>query len=556
MKLERLHISRVPGIDQPFTIDGLGDGINVIVGPNGIGKSSLCRAVRALLWTDIESSRQTSASAIFSKEGEQWRVSRDGDRHQWEKNGAAVQPPLLPPSHLQNCFFLQLRDLLKLSDVAGYELAAQIRLQMAGGFDLDGVLNDFSLSSTIGRKERRQLDHAESKIRDGVREQSQLVGQEASLSELQVKLNAARDAQHDLKCIEKALDLANFDAALSDKKADIEGMPAVLDRLGGHELDQLSQQETELENKQRELHGAESAREAAEKTVKTTELSEPIDDAVLAVWRERAEALSSLEQDVKALETEQSKLEAGVVQAAKMLHGREDIVPSVDVLSAAELYTFLREAQDLDAAEQAIRERLNLINDSEYSSDDDVRMQLVRSALESLRSWMRAPEPGSADQQQAQLKHRTASLILGALLILSGGLGAFFWSPFFLVLSGLGLGIGGAAVWFTRTNRTPADERNAAKAQFPAGLEGPGDWSVSGVMQRLRTIEGEIAELETASKLEERYEQERVQLEKRLEPITAGKDELEKRREELASQLNLDDVLPDADLVDTLRAVD
>ena len=556
MKLESLHISRVPGIDQPFTVDDLANGMNVIVGPNGIGKSSLCRAVRALLWADIESSRQTSASATFSKDGEQWRVARDGDRHQWEKNGAAVQPPLLPPSHLQNCFFLQLPDLLKLSDIAGYELAAQIRLQMAGGFDLDGVLKDFSLSSTIGRKERKQLDDAESKIRDGVREQSQLVGQEASLSELQVNLNAARDAQHNLKSIEKALDLANFNAGLSDKNAEIENMPAVLDRLSGHELDQLRQQEEELENKRRELHRAESAREAAENMVKTTELSEPIDDAVLAVWRGRAEALSSLEQDVKALEAEQSKLEAGAVQAAKMLHGREDIVPSVDVCSVAKLYKFLREAQDLDATEQAILERLNLINDSEYSSDDDSRLQLLRSALESLRSWMRSPDPGSANQQQAQLKHRTASLVLGTLLLLSGGLGTFFWSPFFLVLSGLGLGIGGAAVWFTRTNRTPAGERNAAEIHFPAGLEGPGDWSVSGVMQRLRTIEGEIAELETASRLKERYAQERDQLEKRLEPITIGKDELKKRREELASQLNLDDVLPDADLVDTLRAVD
>ena len=50
MKLRRLSIGRLPGIDEPFGLEELGDGFNVIVGPNGIGKSSLCRAARSLLW--------------------------------------------------------------------------------------------------------------------------------------------------------------------------------------------------------------------------------------------------------------------------------------------------------------------------------------------------------------------------------------------------------------------------------------------------------------------------------------------------------------------------
>ncbi len=440
MKLESLHISRVPGIDQPFTIDNFGEGVNVIVGPNAIGKSSLCRVVRALLWAGVDSPRQTSAWAVFAKDGEQWRVARDGDRYKWEKNAVDVQPPPLPPPHLQNCFFLELRDLLELSDVAGYELAAQIRLQMAGGFDLDSVAKDFTVSSTVGRKERKQLDHAESKIRDGEREQRQLVGQEASLGELQAKLSVARDAQRNLKGIDKALDLENSNADLSEKHLELKRMPAVLGRLSGHELDQLKERETELENKRRELHEAESAHEAAESVVKETELSEPIDDAALAVWRGKAEELSSLEQALKALETEQSKLEAKTMQAAKLLRGRADVAPPVDVLSAAELYKFLREAQDIGAAEQAIRERLNLISDSEFSADDDARLQLLRGALESLRSWMRAPGPGFSDQYRAQLKRRNVSLILAALLILGGVVGAVLWHPFWSALFGIGLG--------------------------------------------------------------------------------------------------------------------
>ncbi len=556
MKLERLHINRVPGIDQSFTIDELGDGVNIIVGPNAIGKSSLCRAVRALLWAGVDCPRQTSASAIFVKDGQQWRVVREGDLHKWEKDGADVQSPPLPPLHLQNCFFLELRDLLELSDTAGYELASQIRRQMAGGFDLDSVVKDFNLSSTAGRKERNLLRLAENEIREGVQVQENLVGQEAGLGELEAQLNIARAAQEDLKGINKALDLAKSNDDLSKKKLELGRQPAVLGQLSGHEFTQLEQLESDLEGKQRELQDAETAHGEAEDVVKATELSEPIDNAKLVIWRGKAEELSDLERDLVTLEGEQSNLEAKSAEAAKLLRGRADALPSVDVLSVAELYEFLRKSQDNGITEQAIRERLNLVSASGFSSDDKARLQLLRGALESLRSWMRAPDPGTSDQSTAQLKRRNASLYVAALLVLGGLIGAIWWDSLFSIFISLGLGIGGAAAWVSRANQAPSNERRAAETQFPTGLEGPGDWSVSGVVQRLRTIEGEVAELEAANRLDVRREQERGQLKKKLESIAVRKGEIEECREKLASQLNLDDVLPDADLVDTLRAVD
>ena len=52
MKLKRLRIDRLPGIDQPFEIESPGAGVHVIFGPNAIGKSSICRAVEGLYWDD------------------------------------------------------------------------------------------------------------------------------------------------------------------------------------------------------------------------------------------------------------------------------------------------------------------------------------------------------------------------------------------------------------------------------------------------------------------------------------------------------------------------
>ena len=48
MKLQRLRIEHLAGIDRPFELEGLEDGLNIIIGPNGIGKSRGCAAVRGV----------------------------------------------------------------------------------------------------------------------------------------------------------------------------------------------------------------------------------------------------------------------------------------------------------------------------------------------------------------------------------------------------------------------------------------------------------------------------------------------------------------------------
>ena len=101
MKLRRLHIARLPGIDEPYTLEDVGDGFLLVVGPNGIGKSSLCRATRALLWAEGGSAAQVNVSALFEHEGKRWSVERDGSRHRWQKNGLDSEPPPLPAAHLR-----------------------------------------------------------------------------------------------------------------------------------------------------------------------------------------------------------------------------------------------------------------------------------------------------------------------------------------------------------------------------------------------------------------------------------------------------------------------
>ena len=79
MKLRRLRIGRMPGIDQPFELADLDGGLNLITGPNGSGKSTFCRAVRALLWPVSEPLETVSLEGEWDDEGESLRVELEHD---------------------------------------------------------------------------------------------------------------------------------------------------------------------------------------------------------------------------------------------------------------------------------------------------------------------------------------------------------------------------------------------------------------------------------------------------------------------------------------------
>ena len=60
MRMKRLTINRLPGIDQRFEIEPAGAGVHIIFGPNAIGKSSICRAVEGLYWDDRGPTERTN----------------------------------------------------------------------------------------------------------------------------------------------------------------------------------------------------------------------------------------------------------------------------------------------------------------------------------------------------------------------------------------------------------------------------------------------------------------------------------------------------------------
>ncbi len=103
MRLRLIEIRRLPGIDEPLRVEGLAPGVNVVLGPNASGTSSLCRAVRATLWPDAERVADPDVVSLWDESGVPLRAElRAGVR--WQRDGIDCPRPTLPDDHLAHCY--------------------------------------------------------------------------------------------------------------------------------------------------------------------------------------------------------------------------------------------------------------------------------------------------------------------------------------------------------------------------------------------------------------------------------------------------------------------
>jgi DNA repair exonuclease SbcCD ATPase subunit len=557
VKLRRLDIRRLPGIDEPFALEDLGDQLQVIVGPNGIGKSSLCRAARALLWSDRGPEEYMEASALFEREGERWRVEREGSRHRWQRDGVDSDAPPLPASHLDGCFFPVLSDLLDPSSEAGSDLAGEIRRQMSGGFDLEKAASSLfaAFTSRTGRKEQSDLAQAERELRHASSRQGEIARDEDRLAGLERKAGEAGSAQHRLVHFENALEVHHLRAELAQVEEDLAALPAALERLGGDELSQLEQRERELEEKGKQRREAETALEAALKARAETRLQKPLDPAAPTTWRERADKLADLETRRDHANEDWKGRQRAVEEASRSLGGREEAPAELDLERSGDLFAFLREAQQVEQQRQAIEARLRLLEGRSFSDEHRQRLELLREGVGPLRAWLRVPDPEAGRGGTARGR-RWLAFGTSAVLVAAGAALGFLFHPAFALLSSLGLGLAAAGLWLLRSDPDARYAHEASMREFPTALGPLASWTRDGVAERLRSLEGELAALEAAAQRARDREVERADLENQRSALEERQAALERQRRELASRLGLEEIPANAELVDTARALD
>ncbi len=558
MILKRLIVNRLPGIDSPFQVEFKRSGFHIIHGPNGVGKSSICKAIEQLYWSDPKTSIPISVTGQFEIDGVLWSIERDGKNLNWSRvDGRESNHPELPPAHQAKCFFLQLRDLIDPSRDSLSDIATQINRQMAGGFDLDAVIESFpELTRHRTRKLGTAFSNANLDMEKKQGEQSNLQSRESLLEKLETDLVSARERANQKASIDRALGLLEKRKELSELRDKFDRLPSAIGKLRGDEIERLNKHEEKLQNYSEDIKRLNLEISKARDDQQDSRLSEPLDSESLTAQKSRADNLKELEKSLDTINSDIADQTGQLAKAMEAIGGTVNSDRQYKLKEHAGLYEFLGRCISNHNQEEIITERIKLLEQNTVKPVTESNSDQQDRAISALQMWLRASGFQDPPSMTTNLKWWVSG---GIVLGLLGGILTYAVSSAFLFLVGAGLGLLIPVLFVlqpTISSPTTYESRAEAVAIYRLTERAePDQWDVPSVKTLLAQFENEKSTLSAKQQIAQIQQSELEQLKLGLGTIQAKQEALELERQALAEELDLQHI-PDMELVDYARSLD
>ena len=491
MKLARLDVTSLPGVSRGFGLRSLADDINLIVGPNAIGKSSLVRTLKLLLGQPNKHDPLVTLAAEFTEGEKRWRVQRTGQQIGWRCNGDAVARPNLPASNELARYCLSMEDLIK-ADATDEALARELQRELRGGFDLGKARTE--LGPRHGTGERKAFYESLSGVRNAESDADALRQVQVSIPSLALKIDAARGAAEQVRLIGSAKALLKARRASRAAEQRLQEFPSNMDKLTGRELEQIEKHRSDFENSEKQRLEQTQAMRLAQRSLEDSGL-----------------ASSDFEQATRALSVVQSKLRTIEKLQTEAAHQRKTHVRQREKLDDATRQLGsdapssldpenMRRAEGFAAAFLKLTERKTQLEqriELSGGAPGERDIQNHKNVALALHKWL------DAESQASHMRPSDLPLWASLILAVASTLGFIFLPPLMPAL--LALLLISALVWALVTFRLSAHqqgnarERDTIKQFEKAGISFPNAWSVPEVQEQLRELEDTLARFERAS---------------------------------------------------------
>ena len=540
MHLRKLAIHALPGIEPGFTFEPPDTGVNLVTGPNAIGKSSLARALHYLLANQGTDPPALSLEAEFESDAVRWQVSRNGNQIVWRRNGEIVSRPALPGADRIGLFRLSVENLLDDSDANDKALAERLRRELHGNFDLDQPR--IEVGRMFARHEARRLVDAEKARRRVESDYVDLQRREAELPDLERRIEKAVAAKARCEHLKQALRLADAIDARKEREAALGRFPPEMDCLRGDELEQLEENESKARGLHEELRDRQRSLEAAVADRERTGLAQstPAPEDVRAA-EERLRQLG--EASIERRNTQAARAEAGAALRDVLAHfNGEGDPPRLDADA-------FRRAEDIagpliaaQSRRRELKERLALAGETPEAAE----MERQRAGVEALRAWLagNAAEPSRIQASTKWLRIVSWVALAAAAL---AALAAYVQDALVALAGALAALIAVGVTLFLQRGRRPTappptDE--AMRRFHETDLAPPPQWNEQGVRKHLReVIEIRLNELS----LQQTRAAGSEQIGLRIREAEAEIEKLEEERIALAREIGFDPRLPVAE---------
>ncbi|MEJ2292504.1 MAG: AAA family ATPase, partial [Deinococcales bacterium] len=545
MRLRSLTVERLPGIRPGFELHDVAPGVNVVVGPNASGKSSVLRAVQALLYPEEHHGAGVVLEGVFDEGDGELRVSRVGDTVSWTRDGSPVSPPTLPEHHLLGCYTLRVEDLTA-AGATDEAIAARLGLELSGGYDLGAVRRSVFRPRGTGQSEARRLRETDEALHRVLREREALVQQQAQIARWTRMEREAEEARRDADDHRKALDLIAARREAQRAQAELERFPEGMEHLVGDEGRRLAALHADIEQRTRELADAQHDEQAARRTLDASGLASSALSA--ADLEERTRVLQELyrwESEGASAEDRRRRVRAELERASGALGstGPEGARPHLDPATLSEVDEALEAKRRSDAELHEMELELERLPREDERGDVPEQLREARGAV---LSWLAA----------ARRPRWTAGRWLGLVLAIGAGGGLLTLA----LLAGAGPLLPAALMLLLLAglplmsrDASAARQREAARERYQrTDLPAQDRWDERALTLRLQDLDERIASAEV---LRQRLER-RAETERRRASAQSRRAEVDASIAALAGRVGFDPAELDAGLQRWLRLVE
>lgn len=395
-KFIKLTVNNVPGIDDGFCLEEINPGINIVVGPNGSGKTSTRRALDAVLWptkSDDHKKSLLNLSAECEYGAGLYRTHLQFGSQPTFKDGKPCDPISFGRPELKEQYHLSLHDLVQ-DD--GRQFAKFIADLSVGGVDLDLCAKE------IGAKSKHNSPAEDIKAYIRVKEEIvQLKNHAGDVAGLETELADMRKASELLH--QKLLSRSLYSAALEyvdalsvqdAARASLNEFPVQLKRITGVEYEVLVSLETELKEILLKRSKLEVELEAIQKRILASQAEGEIPVSVIASLNAYMERLTDARSTVKDAQLKEKQCEVKVTELRDNIFDVRGIDEPDNIklseINSAIIDDFTKIGKELNRIDAEINQLSGELRAMQHDEADDSipSKSSIESAIHALGLWL------------------------------------------------------------------------------------------------------------------------------------------------------------------------